>query len=178
MDWIIDAFADDPADHAHSSIPGTKQTPSLHRGQPRSPAWLGATRKHRAGRQPGAREQGHCRGDGLVRRDRGSMAKALGARPRGPGQAGASAQALARSGRRTPGRPAASGLSGHVHAGANLPDFGGGLRKTAGTPQPLDAPGIGAGSHPPGHRGADFRNPRRSLFKIRGISSRTGPAIG
>jgi len=44
------------------------------------------------------------------------------------------------------------GLPRHLHGGAGLPDSGGRLRKAAGTPQPLDAPGTDPGSHPTGHR--------------------------
>ena len=91
---------------------------------------------------------------------------------------GAPAQALARSGRCAIGRSAASGVSRHIHGGAGVPDVGGGLRKAAGTPEPLDARGTGARSHAPGYRGADFQDQRGSLFKIRAISNLTGPAIG
>ena len=77
-----------------------------------------------------------------------------------------------------PLREAVSRLSRDVHGGTGLPAVGTGLRNAAGTLKPLDAPGTGARSRPPGPCGADFRDPRGSFFKIRGISSRLEPATG
>ena len=128
--------------------------------------------------KPRTQQQGHRPGIGPVRRDGGFLAQALGPRQRGPGAAGAKTQTVSRGGQRAAGRQTAPGLSRHVHAGADLPDLGGGLRTPPGTPEPLDVPGTGPGSDPPGHRGTDFRDQHGSFFKTRGISSPTGSNTG
>ena len=104
---------------------------------------------------------------GIVRGDGGLMEKALGTRQCRPEKVGAKAQTLAHRHQRRVGRSPASWLSWNFHGGADLPDYGDRLRKTAGTARPLDPSGRGPRSHPARHCGADFRDQWRSFFKIR-----------
>ena len=109
--------------------------------------------------------QGHTNkaiASGIVRGDGGLMEKALGTRQCRP--VGAKAQTLARRHQRLVGRSPASWLSWNFHGGADLPDYGDRLRKTAGTARPLDPSGRGPRSHPARHCRADFRDQCRFVF--------------